>query len=117
MNKFDTNAVSEELCEQLRAPLHQLFLLLHCGRVIADVCQFDHQEPLPLECFDCGRPVQPERPQLQKLLGLSNDFTKVIRAALSSKDALSIARLMHTPQWIRQVHGSYPRAYFLSLIS
>uniref|UniRef100_A0A0X3PK08 Sorting nexin-14 n=1 Tax=Schistocephalus solidus TaxID=70667 RepID=A0A0X3PK08_SCHSO len=100
VNTFANNSVSEELCARLRVPLHQLLLLLHCGRVIPDTQAFDPiTRPLPTQCSDCQHLVSP-KPQLLKLLNMPPTFTNTIQKALSSSDPLSIARLVNAPEWI-----------------
>nr|VZI43855.1 unnamed protein product [Spirometra erinaceieuropaei] len=100
VNNFANNSVSEALCARLRVPLHQLLLLLHCGRVIPDTDTFDSiTRPLPTQCSDCQHPVSPQ-PQLLSLLNMPATFTHTIQKALSSSDPLSIARLVNAPEWI-----------------
>ncbi|KAL7056560.1 hypothetical protein AAHC03_020976 [Spirometra sp. Aus1] len=100
VNNFANNSVSEALCARLRVPLHQLLLLLHCGRVIPDTDTFDSiTRPLPTQCSDCQHPVSPQ-PQLLSLLNMPATFTHTIQKALSSPDPLSIARLVNAPEWI-----------------
>uniref|UniRef100_A0A5K3ESZ7 PX domain-containing protein n=1 Tax=Mesocestoides corti TaxID=53468 RepID=A0A5K3ESZ7_MESCO len=106
VNKIETESLSPELCDRLKLPLHQLLFLLHCGRVLAGD-ELDHQtmtgrDLLPRTCSECGCDIPPANaPQLPTLLGLPEEITAAIAEAISASavDPLSVARLVHTPEW------------------
>ncbi|VDK23944.1 unnamed protein product [Taenia asiatica] len=112
VSKIETESVSPELCKRLKAPLQQLLLLLHSGRVLASeeldqYRQNDHRSSnLLAECRQCGRVVTSiSASRLPQLLGLSPRLTTVISEAINSAsadtnaDPLCVARLVHTPEW------------------
>ncbi|KAL5969420.1 Sorting nexin-14 [Taenia solium] len=112
VSKIETESVSPELCKRLKAPLQQLLLLLHSGRVLASeeldqYRQHDHwSSNLLAECRQCGRVVTSiSASRLPQLLGLSPRLTTVISEAINSAsadanaDPLCVARLVHTPEW------------------
>ncbi|EUB56148.1 Sorting nexin-14 [Echinococcus granulosus] len=112
VNKIETDSVSPALCNRLKAPLQQLLLLLHSGRVLASEELDQYQQHshwstnLQTKCSKCGRVVTPiGSSHLPQLLGLSPRLTTVISEAIDSAtadanaDPLCIARLVHTPEW------------------
>ncbi len=104
MQKIETEEVSTALCERLRRPLLQLLSLLQCGRVLATDNDEGDLETQPTVCTDCAGEIPAvSAPQLPVLLGVEVGLASAIAEAISAclADPLSVARLVHTPEWTR----------------